>query len=70
MADQVLPVVLSFLIFLYDILGALPLNQLMMNLEQISKLRGVSQLTVSCGVNGDPDVSSGMRERVMQVVKR
>jgi len=58
------------LIFLYDILGALPLNQLMMNLEQISKLRGVSQLTVSCGVNGDPDVSSGMRERVMQVVKR
>ena len=42
----------------------------MMNLEQIAKLSGVSRSTVSRVINNDPNVSIATREKVMQVVKR
>ena len=42
----------------------------MMNLEQIAKLSGVSRSTVSRVVNNDPNVSMVTREKVLQVVQR
>ena len=41
-----------------------------LTLEEIGKLAGVSRSTVSRVVNGQPDVKSEVRDRVMDVVRK